>query len=67
MTTAIELSRKGFNALVEKLGYTDAVRFIQLFDQGNGDYTQERYQWLDQMTMNDILTDIAMRQEKSEI
>jgi hypothetical protein len=65
MTTAMELSRKGFDALVEKLGYTDAVRFIQLFDQGSGDYTKERDQWLDQMTMDDILADIKTRQEKA--
>ena len=61
MTTAMELSRKGFDVLVEKLGYTDAVRFIQLFDQGSGDYTQDRHQWLDQMSMDEILADIETR------
>jgi hypothetical protein len=41
--TPIELYRKGFKALVDALGYADAVRFIRQFDSGSGDYTTERY------------------------
>lgn len=63
--TAVELTRKGFKALVDTLGYVDAVRFLRLFDQGSGDYTTERHQWLDQMSMDDILADIRKRQENS--
>ncbi|WP_277883038.1 hypothetical protein [Phormidium sp. FACHB-1136] len=37
-----DLSRKGFQALVDALGYVDAVRFIKQFDQGHGDYTKDR-------------------------
>jgi hypothetical protein len=61
--TAIELYRKGFQALVDALGYAEAVRFIRLFDKGSGDYTQERHQWLDELTMDEILADIKQRQE----
>ena len=61
--TPVELTRKGFKALVDTLGYVDAVRFIRLYDQGIGDYTAERHQWLDPMTMDDILVDIRKRQE----
>ncbi|MEE3719821.1 hypothetical protein V2H45_24065 [Tumidithrix elongata RA019] len=63
MMTAVELTRKGFKALVDTLGYVDAVRFLRLFDQGSGDYTAERHQWLDRMSMDDILADIRKRQE----
>jgi hypothetical protein len=45
--TPIELYRKGFKALVDALGYVDAIRFIRQFDNGSGDYTEERHQWLD--------------------
>lgn len=40
--TPTELTRKGFQALVDALGYVDAVRFIKQFDQGHSDYTQNR-------------------------
>lgn len=38
----VELRRKGFAALVESLGWINAVRFIRQYEQGQGDYTRER-------------------------
>lgn len=38
----VELRRKGFTALVESLGWINAVRFIRQYEQGQGDYTRER-------------------------
>ena len=61
--TSIELYRKGFKALVDALGYADAVRFIRQFDNGSGDYTQERHQWLDSLTMDEVLADIKRLQD----
>jgi hypothetical protein len=57
----IELNQKDFNALVEALGYVDAVRFLKQFDNGSGDYTQERYQWLDRLSLDDIWTDLQQK------
>ena len=53
--TPIELYRKGFKALVDALGYVDAIRFIRQFDNGSGDYTEEHHQWLDNVTIDEIL------------
>ncbi|MEA5517256.1 hypothetical protein [Nodularia sp. UHCC 0506] len=64
--TPIELYRKGFQALVDALGYPDAIRFIRQFDNGSGDYTKERHQWLDEVTMDEILIDIQQRQTISD-
>jgi hypothetical protein len=64
MMTPIELNRKGFKALVDALGYADAIRFIRQFDNGSGDYTKERHQWLDKLTLEDIWTDIQQRQSQ---
>jgi hypothetical protein len=61
--TAIDLYRKGFQALVKALGYVEAVRFVRLFDKGSGNYTQERHQWLDSLTMDEIVADIKQRQQ----
>ncbi|KYC43629.1 hypothetical protein WA1_00190 [Scytonema hofmannii PCC 7110] len=40
--TPIELYRKGFKALVDALGYADAIRFIRQFDSGSGNYTSKQ-------------------------
>ena len=61
--TPVELQRKGWKALVNALGYVDAIRFIRQFDSGSGDYTQERHQWLDKLTMDEIIADIEQRQQ----
>ncbi len=61
--TPIELNRKGFKSLVNNLGYVDAVRLIHQFDNGNGDYTKERHQWLDKLSWDEILRDIQQRQQ----
>ncbi|MFK0731025.1 MAG: hypothetical protein ACFKPT_17250 [Gloeotrichia echinulata GP01] len=65
--TPIELYRKGFKALVDALGYADAIRFIRQFDDGSGDYTVERHQWLDLLTMDEILADIEQRQSNDNV
>jgi hypothetical protein len=38
-----ELMERGFTALVEALGWVDAVRFMQLYEVSNHDYTKERW------------------------
>ena len=67
MVTPVELNHKGFNALVNALGYADAIRFIRQFDNGSGDYTKERHQWLDKLTLEDIWADIRQQQIPSDI
>lgn len=52
--TPTELRRKGFLALVNALGYVDAIRFLRQYDPGQGDYTKERHQWLDQLSLDDF-------------
>lgn len=37
-----ELRSRGFRALVEALGWANAVRFLRQYDPGSGDYTEER-------------------------
>jgi hypothetical protein len=56
--TPIELNGKGFQALVDSLGYVDAVRFIKQFDNGDGDYTIDRDQWLGDLTLEAIWNDL---------
>ena len=59
--TSQEIVRQGYQVLVESLGVADALRFIQYFSPGQGDYTQERHAWLDQTSLDDILTEMRRR------
>lgn len=42
ITNQSELRNRGFRALVEALGWANAVRFLRQYDPGAGDYTDER-------------------------
>jgi len=42
ISSPVELRLRGFEALEARLGWVNAVRFLQLFDPGAGDYTEER-------------------------
>ena len=44
--TLNEIRIKGFRVLVKNLGPADAIRFIQSYTHGSGDYTRERNQVL---------------------
>jgi hypothetical protein len=44
----------GIEALNEKLGTLGMVEFMRQFDSGYGDYTKERHNWLDGLTIEDI-------------
>lgn len=58
MKTQNEIIEQGYKALVDSLGVVDAIRFIQHFSPGKGNYTAERHQWLQQKSLDDVLEDI---------
>lgn len=64
--TQQEIIRQGYQALVNSLGVVDAIRFIQHFTPGQGDYTKDRHKWLDQTPLEDILTSMRQRREDDE-
>jgi len=45
--TINEIRIRGFEVLVKNLGPADAVRFIQSYTHGSGDYTKDRKAWLE--------------------
>jgi hypothetical protein len=61
--TQQEIIRRGYQALVDTLGVVDAIRFIRHFSPGQGDYTQERHEWLDQTPLEDILASMKQSRE----
>ncbi len=58
----------GLEALKRELGIVGVARFLQMFETRQGDYTAERHEWLDKMTLEEIYTRIqARRQEKTGV
>jgi hypothetical protein len=61
--TLAELNRLAFTTLIENLGYVNAVRFFKQFDTGSGNYTEDRHQWLDNVSIDEIWADLQIKQK----
>ncbi|MEA1960816.1 MAG: hypothetical protein U9N81_05975 [Bacillota bacterium] len=48
----------GIAALTKTLGPVGMTRFLQQFDRGVGDYTNDRVQWLEQFNLDEICKSI---------
>jgi hypothetical protein len=46
--TLEQIKLTGMQVLLQHLGAVGMIRFLQQFQTGWGDYTTERYTWLDQ-------------------
>jgi hypothetical protein len=57
----IVIRRAGLEAVAKKLGPLGMVRFLQQFETGLGDYTRERTQWLKDMDIHEIVTEIKKK------
>ena len=61
-----DLNRQATELLVREMGITDALRFLSQFSSGSGDYTKERDQWLDDLSLQQIVSEIkAKRKERA--
>ena len=52
--TMDEVHQEGLQALEERLGRADMVRFLQQFETGSGDYARERQDWVDRLSLEDL-------------
>lgn len=64
--TAIEITQEGFAALCDKLGMADAIRFIQLFDLGHGDYTSARAKLFAGETVDSLVARIRQQRRANK-
>lgn len=65
--TQQEIVKIGYKALIESLGVVDSIRFIQYFSQGQGDYTKERHQWLDNISLEELFELMKQHPESDNI
>lgn len=59
-----EVDRRAREVLTRDLGIVDTLRFLGQFQAGSGDYTAERGVWLDDLTLDAIVTEIKGRRRK---
>ncbi len=57
--TLDQIRREGLAVLRERLGQAGMIRFLQQFEHGMGDYAQERREWVDRTTLDDIKASAA--------
>jgi hypothetical protein len=66
--TPIELRQKGYQVLVDALGTSDAILFLQQAGWGTGDYTAERHQRIDSVTREEFWQDVQrLRAQKLKV
>lgn len=49
-----ELRGRGVAALIRELGPSNALRFLSLYHDGEGDYTRDRARWLRDVASDDL-------------
>jgi len=50
-----QIRQTGLEVLSRELGPVGMIRFLQQYEIGSGDYSEERHQWLDKLTIDDIV------------
>lgn len=61
-----QIRENGLEALARELGVSGMVRFLQQFETGQGDYSTERHQWLDQDEVKARAVEIVRRRQEAK-
>jgi len=62
--TLEQIRLAGLDALARELGPVGMVRFLRQFDNGKGDYSKERHQWLDESNVMTVAKNIQQQRKK---
>ncbi len=62
--TLHQIQKEGLEVLVEKLGPDDAIRFLQIYEPGSGDWTKDRKKILEK-DPDKIIKSIMARRKKN--
>lgn len=53
-TNLFKVRQLGIEVLSRELGPVAMIRFLQQYEEGVGDYSKERHQWIDTITIDNI-------------
>lgn len=56
-----EFERHALDILHRELGVYGLARFLRVYRAGTGDYTQDRHQWLQGVTVEDLTREFEQR------
>lgn len=59
-----KIRQKGIMALKKSLGIVGAIRFIQDLNEGNGNYTKDRSEWLENPTIDEVFSEIKGKRKR---
>lgn len=59
-----QIRQTGIEILNRKLGPVAMIRFLQQYEKGYSDYSKERHEWIDNMSVSDIVEQIKTRKNK---
>jgi hypothetical protein len=62
-----ELTTRARHALIQELGVVDAMRFLNQYRSGDGDYTAERNRLYEGETVKSIVSDIKAKRSTGTI
>ncbi len=60
-----DIDRRARQILARDLGIVDTLRFLGQFRAGSGDYTAERREWLDGLSLEVIVSEIKSKRGKA--
>jgi hypothetical protein len=66
MKPLAEVTSRAIEVLSRELGSADAIRFINQFTNGHGDYTSERDALFDGVTMDQMISEIKRTRKSRE-
>jgi hypothetical protein len=64
MRPLAEITEQAAAILIREMGLVDALRFLNQVSPGSGDYTKERRQWLDELSLGQIASEIKAKRPK---
>ena len=59
-----EINQQATAILAREMGIVDALRFLNQFSSGSGDYTSERVQRLGNLSLDQITSEIKAERER---
>jgi hypothetical protein len=62
----VEINQQAISLLYKELGVIDAVRFLNQFTQGYGNYTQEREKMFENKSLDEIVEEIEKRRKSNQ-
>lgn len=65
--TEVEVRDVCFRAIENAVGPVGLARFLNQYLRGRGDYTKERGEWLEGVTVDDVMASVASRQPEQKL